>query len=497
MFNNLPASCSPTTPLLQTVSSVLGACIPTPLALLSTVLGVLSITAWLFAQLPQIVKNFQARSTSGLSILFLAEWLLGDLTNLLGSMLTYQATWQVVLASYYCSVDFVLVGQWMWYEHLRHGRVVRRLKWWRRREDGSVQNERRGRTKKRKAPHDFLDPSSAVVASASRPIATPNKRFLSDLAGSPTPRYPVGIPGSLPGIPQLPLSFPGTPLGTSPAGPSTGRVLRPSGSRSPLIPGASPSTSIVIILLVAVLAQASPLDQFMIETTHKPPPASLSESVGRILSWVSTFLYLASRLPQLLHNYTRRSTSGLSPILFAAAFFGNLFYSSSLLANPSLWSSFSPYDPDIPGSGGYGWTPNGSSREKWALNAAPFFLGAAGVLAMDAAIGVQFMMYGDGDRVDAAGKHTGERVVLVVEAEPGARGPSRWMRVNGWMRGWMPAATKSGKARIDEDGFESGTDAGTETDVETEPDTDIDSDAGDERTGLLSPGRANVGYGSA
>jgi hypothetical protein len=149
-------------------------------------------------------------------------------------------------------------------------------------------------------------------------------------------------------------------------------------------------------------------------------------------------------LPQLLHNASRRSTSGLSPTLFIAAFCGNLFYSSSLLTNPSLCYDLAPY-------GGGGWAgPAGSNRLSWALRAAPFWLGAAGVLVMDGLMGVQFIIYRD--REDKVAE------VLVVEDEQ-ERGPSKWKRVTGWMRGWIPGPVEHRKG----DMVESDTETNTET----------------------------------
>jgi solute carrier family 66 (lysosomal lysine-arginine transporter), member 1 len=100
----------------------------------------------------------------------------------------------------------------------------------------------------------------------------------------------------------------------------------------------------------------------------------------------------------------------------------------------------------------------GSDRGTWAVRAAPFWLGAAGVLVLDAAMGVQFIVFGDGKARDE-----GVAEVLVVE-EVGVRGPNRWRRVSGWMRGWMPVAGSKRAKRIDESGF----DTATETDAETE-----------------------------
>ena len=124
---NLPAHCEPTNDFLLHFSGTFHTCIPTPLAFVSTSLGILSIIAWLFSQLPQIYKNWSISSTSGLSFFFLVEWFLGDLSNLLGAIFTHQATWQVAIGSYYVFVDLCLVSQWIWYEKLKHGRKMRKV----------------------------------------------------------------------------------------------------------------------------------------------------------------------------------------------------------------------------------------------------------------------------------------------------------------------------------------------------------------------------------
>ena len=43
---------------------------------------------------------------------------------------------------------------------------------------------------------------------------------------------------------------------------------------------------------------------------------------------------------------------------------------------------------------------------------------------MDATVGVQFLVFGDG-----------EKIVRVKDR----KGRSRWRRVSGWMRGWVPS----------------------------------------------------------
>jgi len=269
--------------------------------------------------------------------------------------------------------------------------------------------------------------------------------------GSPFRMPPFTFTQSGPVSPTL-----GTP--STPAAASTGRaILRPP---APSSPTPSPRTVLYITLLLGILSTGVSASSVSSPVLLLEPGKRTwsEETIGTFFSWLSTLLYLGSRLPQLIHNFHRRSTAGLSPTLFAAAFAGNSFYSLSLLSNPCLWHSFGKH-------GGHGWTRAPSDRTEWALRAAPFFLGAAGVLVMDAAMGVQFYLWGEGP-AEGLGSE-----VLVVE-ESGARGPGRWTRVQGWMRGWMPAAAAQARMkrvvgeRVSE--FESDTEGGSEGGSESE-----------------------------
>ena len=240
----LPAHCEPASDFLLQLSSIFHICIPTNLGLVSTLLGSLSIVAWLFAQLPQIWKNWTLHSTSGLSIFFLFEWLLGDLTNLLGSIYTRQATWQVVLAFYYCIVDIVLVCQWVWYEQLKHGRRLRSV--WSRAKEGRIdgQGHIRGLD-----DVSIYSASSESLPIGSKPVDTGKL-------------YPRSQPRSIFRTPNF-ASPPASPSSSEPPSLSsamntpTNRTihrLRSSGSPMP-----SPRTVLMISMILAVLARASPI----------------------------------------------------------------------------------------------------------------------------------------------------------------------------------------------------------------------------------------------
>ena len=444
----LPAHCEPANAFLYSLSASLGACIPTNLALVSTLLGTCSIISWLFAQLPQIYKNHQLKSTSGLSIFFLTEWLAGDLSNLLGSVFTQQATWQVIIASYYVFVDCALCGQWVWYGLLKHGRPLRSI--W----GGSGSSDRSNGPSSMNQAWDGMSIASSATAVPPQPKSPDSysKGQSPDSPGQNIPRRTNPMDAfRIPNYARSPSSFKDTWQGSPTPGTPNNRDLRRVAASSSPMPSPSPKTVLYISLILAVLsntanakhvspfAPAPHYDHYL--SAQTTTSSSASEIAGKILSWMSTFLYLGSRLPQLYKNHVRKSTAGLSSSLFAAAFFGNLFYSSSLLTNPCAWEDFAPGE-------GAGWVGlEGSVRSDWVLRAAPFFLGAAGVLIMDAAVGVQFWVYSENEP-RGRGAAREEEVIYVLDHGARTKRRFRWRRVDGWMRGWVPAVSVAGTPSV-------------------------------------------------
>ena len=432
LYPSLPEYCNPQTPFLLRISAAFHTCVPTNLAFLSTLLGSLSILSWLFAQVPQILKNYSNQSTSGLSVYFLLEWCLGDTANLLGALFTGQATWQQLVAGYYVCVDVILVYQYTWYTHIRP---------WR---EGKGDSHNPFGKDDGDVVEGIPASDSASGESSDDRQNTPDnlQQTTKSLKTSPIPyHFPASSSPHEKGTTSSSITF-GGGLGSSiwqekSSCRSNRTITRPkSGS---ILPTYSLQTVIYTTLLLAVATHASP---------HQPSGSAVHISVadassdhilaGRILSWLSTLLYLGSRLPQIYKNARLRSTAGLAPALFIAAFFGNLFYSTSILTNPLAWGSYPPH-------GLYGWVgEEGSQRTEWVKLAVPFWLGAAGVLMLDATVGAQFLMYGEGlqgifdelleDNVEGGGRRRK------------ARGHLR--KISGWMRGWVPSGSFLGKQEV-------------------------------------------------
>ena len=431
IYTSLPEHCTPTSQYLLYFSSAFHSCVPTSLAFLSTVLGIFSIISWLFAQIPQIYKNYQLKSASGLSIWFLMIWLLGDVSNLLGAVLTRQAGWQIFVAGYYVLMDVLMDAQYYWYTYRKLGRgeLVKYGSGTERRGNGSGDGVFVGisppsgtstgstHTKDTKSDTKTLD-KSARSRNGQPPSRDVNNSFSKESK----------FPESFSQIVQRQGTFFSKGSKDSKDSKAPGSFSRTNRRQGTSSLGSSPRTLLLVPMLCVVLAHASPL-QLQIE--DELPATSLSEIIGSIFSWCSTVLYLGSRLPQIYKNFNRRSTEGLSPALFLAAFLGNFFYSASVMTNPLAWDSYPPY-------GLHGWVgPDGSDMKTWRALAAPFWLGAAGVLVLDATVGVQFLIFGEG----------GAKKSVLVEDH---RGRSRWRRVSGWMRGWVPSPSLSAAESTDD-----------------------------------------------
>ncbi|PWZ00711.1 hypothetical protein BCV70DRAFT_152864, partial [Testicularia cyperi] len=82
---------------------------------ISDLTGTMSFVIWLFAQSPQLYENYRNGSVDGLSPVFLTQWMLGDVTNLIGSVLTGQLPFQIAVATYFCCVDACILVQFVYY----------------------------------------------------------------------------------------------------------------------------------------------------------------------------------------------------------------------------------------------------------------------------------------------------------------------------------------------------------------------------------------------
>jgi len=87
-------------------------------------IGMTSLLFWIMCQLPQFIKNYHAKSTEGLAALLLIQWLFGDTTNLIVSVLNRQLAFQKLSAALFVCMDVTMLLQKLIY--LKNGPIDKR-----------------------------------------------------------------------------------------------------------------------------------------------------------------------------------------------------------------------------------------------------------------------------------------------------------------------------------------------------------------------------------
>lgn len=287
---------------------------------LANTLGWMSLMAWILVSADQIILCFKQKSGEGLSIIFLIIWLVGDLTNLVGSLWQGLIPTVIILAIYYTACDCILIFQKYYYRHLR-----------------------------RTHPELYAPaPSSGTSTPALNPRDNENTPLLSAFsAHSPSEK---ALSPALQRAKDL-LEY------------TLGFVL------------------VVGVGIIAWFAGKGIGKSGRIEEVW--------DTGAQIVGWISAFLYLGSRLPQLALN-RKTKCEGLSLLMFCFAVIGNVTYVASILLT--------------------------SLSLQHILVNAPWLLGSGGTIFLDFLVLGQFTFYAKERRLKNE-RERGERLFVDEEAE--------------------------------------------------------------------------------
>lgn len=316
---------------------------------------------------PQIIENFRRRSADGLSLLFLAIWLAGDVFNILGSVLQGVLPTMIILAVYYTLADIVLLGQCFYYR--------------------------------------------GFTLSDSVPAKIKPTRENGEEEGQETPTERTGLLNSENGngshdtdrhqqhsqwthIDGTHLS-PATPfVDAAPVEEENGiNSTQPARSTSNLQAALLNTFAIVLVCAAGILGWyvSSNLTSHSKHHKNKKPDEPLAFDLwGQVFGYLCAVLYLGSRIPQLLLNYRRKSTEGVSLLFFLFACIGNLTYVLSIFAYSPVCFDRKHCRPGE-ASAVYG---------KYILVNLSWLVGSLGTLILDMAIFVQFFLYRQDDLDD-------------------------------------------------------------------------------------------------
>lgn len=293
------------------------------LASVSQISGILSLSVWLFAQLPQIIENHLNQSVQGVSFLFLSCWIGGDTTNLIGCILTRALPFQTCLAAYYCFIDFILSLQFWYYTRVYP---------------------------KQKIHHNLLQSPNMLRPTVSRKDSKKHIRLNRFQQSPKTPEhhelggFPLDIDANTNPRHHLIRRESYGSRGRSffqrvLSGSLLSGSLAKRANAMPIPSGNEETTSQTKDFLETI--KWNQLKHFVVVTwtvTVKPQLHHIKlhykkEVIGATSAWLCTFLYLSSRSPQIYKNYKNKSTKGISVLLFIFAMLGNTFYTISIVSD--------------------------------------------------------------------------------------------------------------------------------------------------------------------
>ncbi|VEU21748.1 DEKNAAC102639 [Brettanomyces naardenensis] len=290
--------------------------IPSPLRLrLSSLSGSIALACWLVLIIPQLVEMWRVRNVDGISPLFLLSWTIGDVANVIG------AIWGGLLP------EVILTGLWFLFADISTLSCFYYLK--------------------------YLSPwKIEVVASTDE-----ESPLLQD---SLTPVHSEGAIDSNRRKSHL----------SHHSRTSVRRRRHSSTVEDVLFEPKQHSLFVRYGLPIIFVVSAGIVGSFCSPNggSHKAPESS-QKTGPQICGYISAFLYLTARLPQIAKNYENKSCKGLSLLFFLLSTLANLNYGLQILFYRSDW-------------------------EYIKLNSS-WILGSMGTILEDGIIFVQFYLYGD------------------------------------------------------------------------------------------------------
>lgn len=254
---------------------------------ISNILGSISLYCWIVVFLPQIYENYARGSSEGLSIDFIIIWLIGDIFNVLGSVMQRVIFTAILLAVYYTLADIILL-----YQCLKYGN------------------------------HSLSDSTSSPAS----PFNEKMKVLMSRVFGGRSDENQLLVATE---------DIETEPLLTS----GNSGVLQINIEKENIVIKRIKEILIVLaVIIVGILSwyityisQEGKLPE--LPNPDDPNDKRLQFNVtAQFFGYISAVFYLASRVPQIILNIKNKSTQGVSFLFFLLACLGNITFVLSLLS---------------------------------------------------------------------------------------------------------------------------------------------------------------------
>lgn len=292
------------------VRDIFRVCAYSPIEYVGFLSGLCSIAFWIVCQFPQMLQNYQLKTSEGLSGYFLLLWAFGDSYNLVACVLTGDQTpVQMYTAVYFLMSDSVLISQFVLY---RKRQIQREERQTRRRRRLSF-NESIIREEE-ESPEDANENAviSATMARIDENISTARSYEEESRNDPRTPKRTTKKHKKK----KKPVSPSTYVTGFLGAGVSVYSIRSLSGSdamRS--LSGATRSLQSATGCLNQAVSTAS----------------EARVTSGRFIGYASATSYLGGRVFQIMKNRKRKSCEGVSALMFFFAISANVTYGMSII----------------------------------------------------------------------------------------------------------------------------------------------------------------------
>ncbi|KAF1861900.1 hypothetical protein Lal_00026379 [Lupinus albus] len=279
-------------------------------------LGFFSLMCWGAAEIPQIITNFQTKSSHGVSLTFILAWVAGDMFNLMGCLLEP--------ATLYTVTTIILASQSLYYEYI--------YSWCKRRHNITNEEAQEDETKPLilKPGHESVIPIPNV-----RHKSTPRHEFhyisARSMAGSGTPHFCSYIRAAKSGPSAMPLN---NDSSSDDDEAPTVPFIRPT-TQPRSIPRSNAriyGTFLAASATLPMRGNALKEGYVLFHGRNLLQEHAMHSSLGQWLGWLMAAIYMGGRLPQIWLN-------GLNPLMFVFALIANSTYVGSILVRTTEWES--------------------------------------------------------------------------------------------------------------------------------------------------------------